>query len=142
VKGENEMPISIKEFDKKGVEPTRAGGFSGKVTSGIMNLLKSENSAFSLTEVAEASEMDLEKDVDVKTLMNVLYVLRSAKVGTSPRQKKITMKAVDDIKHYRIASEDEITEALKIAQEKFDAKEAEKEEVPEEEIEETSEEEE
>lgn len=136
------MPISISEFDEKGTEPSRAGGFSGKVTSGIMTLLKSENSAFSLTEVAEASDMNMEDETDSKTLMNVLYVLRTAKVGKSPRQAKITMKAVDGVKHYRIATDAEIAEALETAEAKAKEKaEAEPADTAEEEDEEAPEEE-
>ena len=116
------MPISIEDFDEKGTEPSRAGGFSGKVTSGIMTLLKSENSAFSLDEVAKAADMNMEDDTDSKTIMNVLYVLRTAKVGKSPRQAKITMKAVDGVKYYRIATDTEIAEALETAEAKAEEK--------------------
>lgn len=119
------MPISIKEFDKKGTAPTRASGFGGVITSKAMELLNSEKSAFSLDEVATATESNMEDDTDNKTLMNVLYVLRSAsfnKAGTQTRDARITLKAVDGVKHYRIATAEEIEEQKKIAHEKYEAK--------------------
>lgn len=138
------MPISIKEFDKKGTTPTRASGFGGVITSKTMKLLNSEKSAFSLDEVATATESNMDDDTDNKTLMNVLYNLRTSafdKKGKQTRTAKITLKSVDDIKYYRTSTEAEIEEQTQIAHEKYEAKKEEPEDTPEEDEKDTEEEE-
>lgn len=86
------MPIEISEFNEKGTDTVRTG-FGGKITSKVLELLRSEKSAFSLEEVAKAGEVDLSDKKANHGLMNVLYVQR-VKKGT------ITMKVVDGVKYY------------------------------------------
>ena len=108
------MPISISEFEKGTTATRNAGGNSG-MTGAILTLLRSSpNEGFSLQEVADASTVDLGDKTAMKTLMNVLYNLRYDKVDangeivmrkdgiTAVRVKKIEMRIMAGVKHYKI----------------------------------------
>lgn len=91
------MPISVNEFNEKGTAPVRVG-FSGQKTKNILELLESEEAAFSISEVAAVAETDMNDTAAVRNLKNLMYGLR--------KKGKVEVRVVDGETYYAlIASE-------------------------------------
>lgn len=95
------MPISINEFEKKGTAPVRIGG-GGILKPKIMEYLRTSKEAFSLEEVAKATETDMKDKTANHKLMNTLYVLRGGRLidGVPKFPVKVLLKMVGTVKYY------------------------------------------
>lgn len=90
------MPISVDEFNEKGTAPQRVG-FNGEKTKNILELLGSEEAAFSIAEVAEVAKTDMADTAAVRNLKNLMYGLR--------KKGKVEVRVVDGDTYYALVRE-------------------------------------
>lgn len=90
------MPISVDEFNEKGTAPQRVG-FGGQKTKNILELLTTEEAAFSIDEVAGVAETDMADTAAVRNLKNLMYSLR--------KKGKVEVRVVDGKTYYALVRE-------------------------------------
>ena len=80
------------KFENEGTEPVRIG-FTGERTANVKKLLASQDSAFSITEIAKEVGVDMTDSKAKVNLKNLLYGLR--------RKGKVELRMVGGEAYYR-----------------------------------------